>query len=345
MNNPDLPYNELPLLPPPEVALNVEVYKQLARSSRALAELKGAGGIIPNQSILINMIGLQEAKLSSEIENIVTTNDSLYRAFAGETNPDPATKEVLRYGQALWFAFDYVKKGRPLCTSLFEEIATKIKRIDISVRKIPGTRIQNGLKQNIYSPPEGENVIRDLLYNLENYINDDTKYDADPLIKMAVAHYQFEAIHPFPDGNGRTGRIINIIYLVDKGLLDVPVLYLSKYIIENKTDYYLGLKKVTEEGQWTEWIVYMLKAIEETAGRTKDKVYKIKGFMDDTVEKFRSESPSTYSKDLIEAIFLQPITKIKTIEEIYEGQPPYCRKISSIIGQCWHINGYENWKR
>ncbi|AFZ66969.1 Fic family protein [Deinococcus peraridilitoris] len=331
--DPNIAFNVLPALPPPEEVITTEVYRQLNRATRALGELKGAGRVIPDQSVLISMIGLQEAKLSSEIENIVTTNDELYRAFADDGNADPATKEVLRYGQALWYAYDQIKMGRPLCTSLFEEIATTIKMVDIGVRKSPGTKIMNSLREIIYTPPDGEPLIRALLYDLEKFMNDDSISELDPLIKMAITHYQFEAIHPFSDGNGRTGRILNIIYLIDKGLLEIPVLYLSKYIIENKMDYYRGLKAVTEEGKWEDWIIYMLKAVESTSIITKSKIYRIEELINDTVQQVKSQSNSIYSKDLIEVIFRRPVFKIKFVEEsLSVSRPTALKYLQTLVG-------------
>jgi len=228
--DPQTPYNDLPLLPPPGELETRAVLKKAIAANKALAELKGAGELIPDQSLLIQAIGLQEAKLSSEIENIVTTNDELYRAFADQgQRTNPHTKEVLRYKDALWHGFKMIKEeNRPLTTRLFEELFQIIKETTAGVRRMPGTKLANPFGEVIYTPPEGEGIIRDKLANLERFIYDDS--DLDPLIKLAVMHYQFEAIHPFTDGNGRTGRIINILYLVEVGLLDIPVLYLSRYI-------------------------------------------------------------------------------------------------------------------
>ncbi|MGL4608792.1 MAG: Fic family protein [Trueperaceae bacterium] len=311
--NKNLPYNDLPFLPPQTELETKRILKQVVDSSRALAELKGAGDLIPNQTILLNALGLQEAKLSSEIENIVTTNDELYRAFAEETTQyDHATKEVLHYNQALWIGYEAIRKGRPLSTTLFEEIVQTIKLSRFGIRKLPGTKIANSHQEIIYTPPEGEKIIRDLLANLEHFLY--AYDDLDPLIKMAVMHYQFEAIHPFPDGNGRTGRIINILYLVETGLLNLPILYLSRYIIQNKNDYYEGLRRVTEEGAWEEWVLYILKAVEKTALQTSEKITAIRRLMEVTGAKIKMELPKVYRKELVELLFRQPYCKIKFLE-------------------------------
>ena len=332
--NREQPYNTLPSLPP---ALDLEtkrVLKQTTAASRVLAELKGAGDLIPNQSVLVRMIGLQEAKLSSEIENIVTTNDELYRAFADETGKtDPPTKEVLRYNDALWYGIDQMKLGRPLCTSLFEEIVQIITQNTAGVRRVPGTAIVNDTtKAVIYTPPDGERVIRDKLAALENFLHGAD--DLDPLVKMAVLHYQFEAIHPFSDGNGRTGRILNILYLISMGLLDVPVLYLSGYVIQHKSQYYAGLRQVTEQNSWEEWTLFMLRGIEVTARATHQRIQRIRTLMQDTSLKVRAELPKIYSKDLIEVLFAQPYCKIKFLENSgiakRDAASKYLRQLSQI---------------
>lgn len=302
------PYNDLPLLPPACELETKAILKQAISANRALANLRGLAGQIPNQGMLINSITLQEARLSSEIENIVTTNDDLYRADAdADGRADPHTKEVLRYRQALHHGFAALKE-RPLTTNLFIEIAQLIKQSDIGIRAIPGVALKNGADV-IYTPPVGDSVIRDKLSDLERYIHADD--DVDPLIKMAVMHYQFEAIHPFPDGNGRTGRILNLLYLVQQGLMDIPVLFLSRYIIANKKDYYLGLQKVTEQQDWGNWVLFMLRAVESTSQQTFDQVKRILAIMENVRERVQHEAFGIYSKDLIEVIFRHPYTKIQ----------------------------------
>lgn len=303
------PFNELPLLPPSVELESKAVLKQAIGANRALANLRGLAGQIPNQGMLIHSITLQEARLSSEIENIVTTNDELYRADAdADGRSDPHTKEVLRYRQALHHGFAALKE-RPLTTNLFIETARLIKQSEIGIRAIPGTALTNDANEVVYTPPVGDSVIRDKLSNLERFIHADD--DIDPLIKMAVIHYQFEAIHPFPDGNGRTGRILNLLYPVQQGLMDIPVLFLSRYIIANKRDYYLGLQKVTEQQDWETWLLFMLRAVESTAQQTFDQVKRILAIMEGVRERVQREAVGIYSKDLIEVIFCHPYTKIQ----------------------------------
>lgn len=251
--NQNVPYNDLPLLPPDCNLETPEILKKAISAGRALAELKGLGNAIPNQSILINSITLQEARASSEIENVITTNDALFKAFATKTGQiDPATKEVLHYRSALWEGYNTLKTQNLLTTNVFIRLVQTIKQNDAGIRKTTETHLCNDKTgEIIYSPPEGENIIRNKLGNLETFIHADD--GIDPLIKLSIIHYQFESIHPFSDGNGRTGRIINILYLVQQKLLNLPVLYLSKYIIEHKSDYYRLLRAVTTKQEWISW--------------------------------------------------------------------------------------------
>jgi Fic family protein len=311
--NSNQPYNDLPLLPPAVELETTVILKKAISAKRALAELKGAVKSIPNQGILVNGIVLQEARLSSEIENIVTTNDELYSAAADEKlASNPHAKEVLLYRQALWHGFTSLNK-KPLATNLFIEIAEIIKGKNIGIRKVPGTKIANSKGEVIYTPPEGESVIRDKLSNLEKFLHDED--GIDPLIKLAALHYQFEAIHPFVDGNGRTGRIINILFLVEKGLLDSPILFLSHYILRTKSNYYAGLRSVTEQSAWVDWVMYMLEAIETTALETQQRVTNINTAMGKAKELVKAKAPKIYSKDLIETIFEHPYCKIRFLEE------------------------------
>ena len=315
-NNPQKPYNDLPELPPDAVLETPAVLKAAIGANRVLAELKGKAETIPNQSILINSIILQEAKASSEIENVITTNDRLYEAFAaGDHDYDPQTKEVLRYREALWKGFNALE-DRPLSINLFVDLVQTIKQNEAGIRNTPGTVIANpNTKDIIYWPPEGEERIRKLLANLEDYIHADGA-DVDPLVQMAVVHYQFEAIHPFDDGNGRTGRILNILFLVMKELLNLPILYLSDYIIHRKGDYYRLLREVTEQNAWEPWLLFMLDAVETTAEEAIQRIDDIRLLMDETLEKARNELPNrVYSKELIELLFEQPYCKIKFLVE------------------------------
>ncbi|SNY99564.1 Fic family protein [Flagellimonas pacifica] len=309
MYNKEQAYNSLPVLPPTIDIETKAILKQAITANKVLAELKGRADEIPNQSMLVNAITLQEAKDSSEIENIVTTQDSLYKAFSSNISAtDVQTKEVLRYRQALWDGFNSLKE-RPLSTNTIIKIVQTIKENNAGIRNTPGTRIMSA-NEVIYTPPEGEQLIRELLYNLENFIHDDK--GIDDLVKLAVMHYQFEAIHPFFDGNGRTGRVLNILYLVDKQLLDTPILYLSKYIIENKNEYYQKIRSVTENNDWEAWILFMLKGVEDTAKYTLQKINTINELMDETVRYAKANLPSrVYSKELIELLFVQPYAKVK----------------------------------
>jgi Fic family protein len=309
---PDKPFNDLPLLPPEAEIETKATLKKAISAGRALAELKGLGETIPNQAILLNSIILQEAKASSEIENIIITNDALFRAFSAKTTQiDPATKEVLRYREALWEGFSGLRDRPLLTTNLFIRIVQTIRANKAGIRNTPGTKVANAATgEVVFTPPEGEEVIQKKLKNLEEYIHAEDK--VDPLTKLALIHYQFEAIHPFTDGNGRTGRILNILYLTSKELLDLPVLYLSKYIIERKSDYYRLLRGVTEHKEWEPWILYMLDAVEQTALHTRDKILAIRELMIKTIEFAKANLASrAYSKDLIELLFHQPYTKVQ----------------------------------
>ena len=314
MMNRNRPYNDLPLLPPKVELENSEILKAAIDANKALAELKGIARTIPNQAILINTLPLQEARSSSEIENVLTTNDQLYEALAAKTDEyDSQTKEVLRYKEALWEGYNKLKGNNLLTINLFIDIFQKIKKTTAGIRNTPGTKITTSAGEVIYTPPEGENVIREKLSNLENYIHNDSDR-TDPLIKLAVIHYQFEAIHPFTDGNGRTGRIINILYLLQQKLLDLPVIYLSRYITENKSGYYLLLRIVTEKNEWTPWILYMLNGMSSTAKNTAVKITEIKVLLENTLIDMKQKLPGRiYSKELIELLFTQPYCKVEFV--------------------------------
>lgn len=311
----DRPYNDLPFLPPEPDVESRRVLKLCIEARAALAELKQAGEIIPNQSILINTIPILEAQASSAIENIVTTTDKLFR-FSGNGDSgaaDPATKEALRYRTALSAGFrSLTADGRPLCATTATQVCTIIKGADMDVRRVPGTTLVNDATNRVvYTPPSGEEALRGLLRNWEQFIHDDL--DMDPLVKLAIMHYQFEAIHPFTDGNGRTGRILNILMLVDAGLLDIPVLYLSRHIISNKSDYYRLLMSITTDQAWEEWICYMLEAILQTARWTTAKIKSIRNLMVNTTEYIRLRAPAIYSREIVELIFMQPYSRINNV--------------------------------
>lgn len=254
-----------------------------------------------------------EAQASSEIENIVTTTDRLFQhASAGPKGlADPATKEALRYRTALYESYESLKT-RPLTTATAVHICRIIKGVEIDIRKTPGTALMNdATAETVYTPPAGEGVIRDLLANWERFIH--LEQDIDPLVRMAVMHYQFEAIHPFSDGNGRTGRVLNLLFLISENLLDPPILYLSRYIIQNKHEYYQRLREVTTHQAWERWILYMLDAVHSTAQWTTAKIEAICGLMEKTREQLRAQVPKTYSHELVDLIFAQPYCRIANV--------------------------------
>jgi Fic family protein len=307
--DPKKPFNDLPSLPPAGETETKRTLKTLVEARTALAELRGAGNLIPDQAMLINSIPTLEAQASSEIENIVTTADRLFRyASDGDANADPATKEALNYRKALYVGSDLLQR-RPVSTAMAATICSIVKGVDMDVRKVPGTALVNQKTgETIYTPPENEPRLRDMLKNWEDYLHD--AKDADPLIRMAVAHYQFEAIHPFTDGNGRTGRVLNLLFLIEQELLEMPVLYLSRYIIEHRADYYQLLLGVTTEQKWEDWICYMLEAVTNTARWTAAKIAAIRQLLDETAEKIKRDAPRIYSRELAEVIFVQPYSRI-----------------------------------
>ena len=290
------------------------ILKKLAAASRRLAELKGIAGSIPNQDILINTLGLQEAKDSSEIENIVTTHDELFKDdVLPEAFANPAAKEVLRYRQALRVGFEQVKHSGLLTANHIIQIQAELERNNAGFRKLPGTALKDGAGNVVYTPPQEPAEIIALMSDLERFINDADLYAVDPLIKMALIHHQFESIHPFYDGNGRTGRILNVLYLVREGLLDIPVLYLSSHIVHNKDAYYQLLQTVRVEDRWEDWVLYMLEAVEQTAVQTIVTIQAIKNALQDYKHRIRSDY-KFYSQDLINNLFMHPYTKIEFIQ-------------------------------
>jgi Fic family protein len=313
--DPDRPFNALPLLPPRADVESRAVLRACIEARAAVAELKAVGQTIPNQAILINSIPLLEARASSAIENIVTTADALFRYAHDDDDAraDGATKEALRYRTALRRGSELLTR-RPLCTATAVEVCRVILATSIDVRRIPGTALLNqSTGRAVYTPPEGEALLRDLLANWERFLHDDTALD--PLIRMAVGHYQFEAIHPFVDGNGRTGRILNILYLVGEGLLDLPVLYLSGAIIRDKSEYYRRLLAVTTDGAWEPWLLFMLDAVRRTARWTTDRAARIREHMAATADRVRAGAPGVYSHELVELLFVQPYCRIGNLVE------------------------------
>lgn len=312
--DPNRPFNGLPSLPPSVDLETKPILKACVGARAKLAALKEAAALIPNQDVLINSIPLREAKDSSAIENIVTTNDKLFRfANADANQADIATKETLRYRTALLKGYESLKSGRPLTTNTAVEVCRAIKDVDLDLRRTPGTNLKNQNGRVIYTPPEGEDVLRVKMTDWERFIHDES--DLDPLIKMAVAHYQFEAIHPFPDGNGRTGRVLNILFLIEKGLLDLPILYLSRFINDRRSDYYKLLLDVTTAQAWEPWVLYMLNAVDEMATWTRGKIWAIKTLMQDTVRYVQAALPKVYKRELVELLFVQPYVRIGDLVE------------------------------
>ena len=316
--NPTKPFNSLPPLPPSRTLETVPVLRKCVGAGRALAGLEEAARLIPNQDVLINSIPLREARDSSAIENIVTTNDTLFKfANIDPEKADDATKEALRYRTALMQGFKDVQE-KPLSTRTAVLVCRAIKNVALDIRQVPGTALAHHPSGKIvYTPPEGQAVLREKLSDLERFLHG--KDDLDPIIRMAAAHYQFEAIHPFTDGNGRTGRILNTLFLIDKGLLDLPILYLSRYINEHRSEYYDRLLAVTTSGAWEAWLLYMLTAVEETSLWTTAKIRAIGDLMDATVDYVSSASPKIYSRELIEVIFTQPYSRIGDVVEAKLG--------------------------
>lgn len=300
---------------PPKLPLNKDieskvVLKQIIKANRALAELKGAARSIPNQSILINALSLQEAKDSSEIENVVTTHDELYRAGVSSQNISIEAKEVQRYREALYLGFELIQEKKLLLKRHIVAIQQKLEDNDAGIRSQSGTVLKDSRGNVVYMPPQNYQDIQELMDNLEHYINNSKLDDFDILTKMAIIHYQFESIHPFYDGNGRTGRIINILYLILNNLLDVPVLYLSSYIIKHKSEYYTLLNKVRKEDAWEEWVLYILRGVETTSLQSIILIEKIVSLMHETKEILKANFSKFYSKDLLEILFKHPYTKI-----------------------------------
>ena len=308
------PYDSLPLLPPKADIETRAILKACIEARAAIAALRQAGALIPNQGVRINTIPLLEAQASSEIENIVTTTDALFKyAQIDPEHADAATKEVLRYRTALRQAVESLN-GKPLSTSTAIRVCSTIMGRKMEIRRVPGTTLTNPAKNEvIYTPPVGEALLRQKLANWERFIHNETEIDL--LVRMAVAHYQFEAIHPFTDGNGRTGRVLNELMLVEHALLDIPVLYLSRYIIRTKADYYRLLLAVTRGSAWEKWILYVLTGVRDTAAWTTGKIEAVRKLMTDTADHVRVRAAKVYSRELVELIFVQPYCRIQNIVE------------------------------
>ncbi len=308
---PDRPYNDLPPIPSASVLETKDVLRACIGARAALAGLKQGAERIPNQSMLINTLPILEARASSAIENIVTTTDKLFESLNAEDAADPATKEALRYRRSLMDGYGLLAK-LPLSTRTAETICTTIRGVTMRVRRVPGIKLANATTgETIYTPPEGEAVIRDLLAGWERFLNEPG--ELDPLIRLAAGHYQFEAIHPFTDGNGRTGRVLNSLFLIQEDLLSLPILYLSRYIIRHRDAYYRRLIGVTRRNEWEPWLKYMLEAVRETAEWTLNKVHAIRTLADETADRVRTALPKIYTRELVEELFAQPYCRIHNL--------------------------------
>lgn len=306
--DPNKPYNNLPALPPKLEIESKVIFRKTIAASRALAQLNGNLLHLPNPNLFLDTIYLQEAKSSSEVENIITTQDELYKSLVVENRiEDPATKEVLSYNKALFLGLEQLKKKPFITTNLCIKIVQCIKQNTASIRNTPGTKLSNARGEVVYTPPQGEALIRKKLANWEKFVNEDERMD--PLVKMAVMHYQFEAIHPFSDGNGRTGRILLLLYLKLSGLLPIPAIYLSDFIIKNKSAYYQKLRGVTERNDWESYILYMLDMVETTALNGLERLQKISSALEKTAVEIKKKLPKIYSRELVEIIFRLPYTK------------------------------------
>ena len=318
--NRNVPWNDIPPLPiREELYQTIEIFQKLGDAKAALGRLQGRSVVIPNQGLLVNTITLQEAKISSEIENIFTTDDELYKAYSDRnTESGGASKEVLRYREALWSGYIYLQDSKKFNKNYFVQVFQEIKQTSDTIRPafVQLTIKQGGTGPNagkvIYTPPRDETIIHNRLENLINFVNDDVQFKIDHLLKMAISHFQFEAIHPFRDGNGRTGRIFNINYLTNKGLLDLPILFLSRYILDNKDDYYAGLMGVSQRVDWNSWLLFMLIAVESTSIQTFNKINDIVAAKDSILEHIKKEDKKLRNpEDLVAFLFTQPFTKVK----------------------------------
>lgn len=304
-----------PLPPSTNKIESIQILKQLSRASRMLGELKGIVRTIPNQTMLINAIVLREAKDSSEVENIITTHDELYKALSVKTEPNPETKEVINYRKAIFKGFDLIQNQGFLRLNDIIELQRIIIENQGGIRRTPGTVLKNDKTgEVVYTPPQDIQEINALLSNFLEYYNLEKGY-TEPLINLAILHYQFESIHPFYDGTGRTGRILNILYLILNDLIEIPILYLSSYISENKPEYYRLLNKVNKTDQWEEWILFMLKAVEETSNQTIGKITEIKESLEKTIALVSLNAPKIYKKELVELLYEQPYSKIEFVVE------------------------------
>jgi Fic family protein len=325
----DQPFNALPELPPANELETRVVLKACITARAAVAELKQAAKLIPNQAMLVNTLPMLESQASTAIENIVTTTDKLFQHQHRDDHADPATKEALRYSQAMFEGFRSLET-KPLTTRTAEEICSKIKGKSMKVRKVPGTALAKESGEVVYTPPVGEDLLRSLLANWEKFIHNEQ--ELDPLVRMAVGHYQFEAIHPFTDGNGRTGRVLNSLFLINEKLLSLPILHLSSYIIENKDDYYRLLMEITTKNNWEDWLLFMIKGVEETANRTRSKIEAIRILFDHTCDYARGQLGRIYSYELISLIFELPYCRIQdVVDREIAGRQAASRQLKQLV--------------
>ncbi len=341
----EIPFNKLPLLPPRmEQVETLAVLRQVAITAAVVGELKGLASTLPNPNILLNAVILKEATASSEIENIITTQDKLYQALTIKTlQTDAATKEVLRYREALLTGFHFLTKHGFISTNAIIQIQQVLEENSASIRRLPGTALKNAMTgATIYTPPDDYDTIMDLMQNLEDYIHEEN--GVSPYIKMAVQHYQFESIHPFYDGNGRTGRILNVLFLILKDCLGQPILYHSKYIIENKADYYRLLQEVRTKENWEDWILFMAKGVEETAKQTIGKILQINELFQLTLEKIKQEKPKVYSKEFLELLFVQPYCRIETVVEHLGITRPTASRYLNELAKLGILRKQQVWK-
>ena len=341
----EIPFNDLPLLPPDRQKLEtLPVLRQVSKTAAAVGELKGLANTLPNPSILLNAVVLKEATASSEIENIITTQDKLYQALSIKgLEADPSTKEVLRYREALLAGYSFLSERGYLSTNAIIQIQQVLEENSAGIRRLPGTALKNATTgTTIYTPPDDHDTILRLMKNLEEYLHSDD--DMSPFIQLAVQHYQFESIHPFYDGNGRTGRILNVLFLIMKNLLDKPVLYLSKFVIDNKADYYRLLQEVRTHENWEEWVLYMTKAVEVTANETIGKISQINDFFYWTVEKVKQEKPKIYSKDLLELLFVQPYCRIEIVMDQLGVSRPTASRYLNELAEAGILETKQVWK-
>ena len=325
----DRPFNALPELPPAVELETRAVLKACIAARAAVAELKQAAQLIPNQAMLVNTLPMLESQASTAIENIVTTTDKLFQHQHRDDHADPATKEALRYSQAMFEGVRALEK-KPLTTRTAEEICSKIKGRSMKVRNVPGTALAKESGEVVYTPPVGEDLLRALLSNWEKFMHN--QQDLDPLVRMAVGHYQFEAIHPFTDGNGRTGRVLNSLFLIDEKLLSLPILYLSSFIIDNKDDYYRLLMEITTKGNWEQWLLFIIKGVGKTAERTKSKIEAIRRLFDHTCEHSRSQLGRIYSYELVSLVFELPYCRIQDVVDAgIAGRQAASRQLKQLV--------------